>query len=223
MAKLGFGYGSEFQLLRFLGHHREEFNAIVSNELKTRERIEWLDFPYSDSSEYGDSEYVGIDFLKGTPSYASIKKAWAKYWPNPSFAPNWDAIGKAGNEYIIVEAKAHAKELISTSGAKTESFTQINSKMEEAKVTLGINTPNSWMKTYYQKANRILLLHFLAQNGIKARLLFVYFINGYERGDKSIKSKEQWESILKAQDEYLGITGNKWVKENVKNVFVSCK
>ena len=28
MAEMGLGYGSEFQLLRFLGHHRNELNEI---------------------------------------------------------------------------------------------------------------------------------------------------------------------------------------------------
>ncbi len=223
MAKMGIGYGSEFQLLRFLGHHREEFNALVAKELKTKEHIDWLDFPYSETTETGDGEYVGVDFLKGHPACTTVKKAWAKFWPNPSFAPNWDAVAKVGDEYIIVEAKAHEKELVSSSGAKGDSHTQIDARMEEVKAALGVKSTNSWMKTYYQKANRLLFLHFLAQNGIKARLVFVYFIDGFEKGDKSVKSKEQWEGILKVQDEYLGITGNKLIKETVKNLFVKCK
>ena len=98
----------------------------------------------------------------------------------------------------------------------------IYSRMEEAKAAFGVKSTNSWMKIYYQKANRILFLHFLSQNGIKARIAFIYFINGYAKGDKSVKSEGQWEEILKAQDEYLGITGNKRIKEIVINVFVTC-
>jgi len=29
MAEMGLGYGSEFQLLRFLGHHRDELNNLI--------------------------------------------------------------------------------------------------------------------------------------------------------------------------------------------------
>ena len=30
MAQIGFGYGSEYQLLRYLGHHRQELEEIIS-------------------------------------------------------------------------------------------------------------------------------------------------------------------------------------------------
>ena len=29
MAEMGLGYGSEFQLLRFLGHHRNELDRLI--------------------------------------------------------------------------------------------------------------------------------------------------------------------------------------------------
>lgn len=29
MGKIGFGYGSEYQLMRFLGRHRNEFNRRI--------------------------------------------------------------------------------------------------------------------------------------------------------------------------------------------------
>ena len=40
MAEMGLGYGSEFQLMRFLGHHRDEFQMLVDNG-RTNELIEF--------------------------------------------------------------------------------------------------------------------------------------------------------------------------------------
>jgi len=77
------------------------------------------------------------------------------------------------------------------------------------------------MKKYYQKANRLLFIHFLEKNDINATLLYIYFINGYL--NKGIKNKSEWIAIIKEEDKYLGIQSNKWVKEKVKNVFIECK
>ena len=49
MADIGYGYGSEWHLLRFLGYHR---NALDSPILRATggQEIEWLDFPQSGPS-----------------------------------------------------------------------------------------------------------------------------------------------------------------------------
>lgn len=47
MAEMALGYGSEYQLLRFLGHHRNFLNNEISEVLNTEEQIYWLDFPFN--------------------------------------------------------------------------------------------------------------------------------------------------------------------------------
>jgi hypothetical protein len=42
MAQMGLGYGSEYQLLRFLGHHREELEGII---LRSAYELKWLNYP----------------------------------------------------------------------------------------------------------------------------------------------------------------------------------
>ena len=49
MAEIGLGYGSEFQLMRFLGHHRNYLNRIIQDSLKNEGVIEWLDFPVNEN------------------------------------------------------------------------------------------------------------------------------------------------------------------------------
>jgi hypothetical protein len=74
MAEIGHGYGSEFQLLRFMGHHRLEFDQIISDEYGKDFKIEWLDYPYDRSKLSGDAEYIGINFLAKTKKYLILEQ-----------------------------------------------------------------------------------------------------------------------------------------------------
>lgn len=44
MAEMAIGYGSEYQLLRYLGHHRNFLNGEI-NKVIGSGGIEWLDYP----------------------------------------------------------------------------------------------------------------------------------------------------------------------------------
>lgn len=221
MAEIGNGYGSEFQLMRFLGHHREELESIIRKELKEDGEIKWLDFPYDSKKKSGDSEYVGLEFLKNETNFKSIKTNWKKVWPSANNAQNWDAIAKIGTRWLLIEAKAHKNEVNSDCKASKSSKEMIFESMTKVQKDKNINTQNDWMKKYYQKANRLLFIHFLENNYINASLLYIYFINGYL--DKGIKDKAEWIAIIKEEYKYLGIQSNKWVKEKVNNVFIECK
>ncbi len=221
MAEIGNGYGSEFQLLRFLGHHRNELNQQIQKALGTKSTIEWLDFPYDSKKKSGDSEYVGLEFLKNETNYKSIKENWKKIWPSANNAQNWDAIAKIGTRWLLIEAKAHKNEVYSDCKASKSSNEMIFESMAQVQKDNNIKASNDWLKNYYQKANRLLFTHFLEMNDIKSSLIYVYFINGYL--DKGIKSKAEWKEIIKEEDTYLGIQNNKWAKDKVKNIFIECK
>ena len=64
MAEMGLGYGSEYQLLRYLGHHRNELNKNINENTRLKGELIWLDFPKNTSRLSLDTEYVGLDFLK---------------------------------------------------------------------------------------------------------------------------------------------------------------
>lgn len=218
MAEMGNGYGSEYQLLRFLGHHRNELNKYIKNALSIETEIEWLDFPYDDNRLSGDGEYIGIEFLELNKS---ILAQWKKYWPSLRRAQHWDAIAKTNDTWILVESKAHSKEMISDCAAGEKSKEVIEYRMNEIIKRYKITPKGSWLKKYYQKANRILFVSFLESIGIKAQVVFIYFLNGYK--DIGIEKNEEWESYIKEQDKYLGIEKNEWVKDHIKNVIVDCK
>lgn len=40
---------------------------------------------------------------------------------------------------------------------------------------------DEWLQEYYQMANRLATAAFLNNNGIKARILYIYFVNGYRK------------------------------------------
>ena len=47
MAEMALGYGSEYQLLRYLGHHRNFLDSKIKEATKSDSPIEWMDYPVS--------------------------------------------------------------------------------------------------------------------------------------------------------------------------------
>ena len=223
MAVLGNGYGSEFQLLRLLGRHRNSFDSKILTVLNYHDKkVYWLDFKYDSKQFIPDREYVGIEFLEELSNFPDLKKSWAKNWPTTNRAQNWDAICKIDGEWILIEAKARKREMESDSIATIQSLDFIRTRFEEIKLKYGITTENDWDKKYYQKANRILFLDYLIANGIKAKLLFVYFVNGYNKNGEQlgVKSNSEWLDLIKKQDEYLGISDNNLLKDKIHNLII---
>lgn len=220
---MAIGYGSEFHLLRFMGRHRKDLNKAILKAIDMDAKINWLDFPYNNTSKEYDKEFIAVDFLNSQKDYPKIKNEWEKFWPHKKNAMNWDAVARIGDEWLLVEAKAHAGELISDSKAGIKSRKLIQDKFDDLGTDKGINT-SGWLKKFYQKANRLLFLYFLQKQCIKAKLVFIYFLNGYEvDNNKNIRTKDEWEKVIDQQDKYLNISDNNWVKDNVFNVFIDAR
>src|SRR6266404_4706555 len=102
MAVMGFGYGSEFHLLRYFGRHRTLLDDRVS-EAVGAEAVSWLDQEFDLSDRGLDRELRGLDFLN--PEHPA-RKEWAKAWPQRGNPPNWDAVGrirrKGLDEWLLV-------------------------------------------------------------------------------------------------------------------------
>ena len=47
MAQIGYGYGSEFHLMRFLGHHRDLLELRISQQIEEEGIFKWLDFEFA--------------------------------------------------------------------------------------------------------------------------------------------------------------------------------
>ena len=214
MAEMGLGYGSEFQLMRFLGHHRNYLNRIIQNSLNNEGTIEWLDFPVNDNRCSGDGEWRGIKCFEGNiDNYNDIKAKWEKFWPQTGSSMNWDGVFKIGDTWFFVEAKAHREESFQKCSASSVASIELIKKslndtqrwLEATSPTI-LKTQADWLDSNcYQLANRLAFLYFCNQCGIKAKLVYIGFVNGYRRKKDEVLSVDGWMKIWEEEMEILGL------------------
>jgi len=143
--------GSQKWIQFLINENVEVINKQIRANLRLpeTEEVEWLSPLKSDDySEYRDKSV--LDLLEITNDAFTVRDFW------PDMGPQWDAIGRAANNVLLVEAKSHITEFISTCQAKQpESIAKINTSLQETKVKLGCKTDFDWSKTFYQYANRL--------------------------------------------------------------------
>lgn len=206
---MGLGYGSEYQLMRFLGHHRDGLDMLIQNATGQMGDVKWLDFPYDDERLSGDGEWKGIDCFKKLENYSEIEARWKKFWPQRGTAMNWDGIFTIGNTWFFVEAKAHEDEVYQHCSASDKSRDIINNAFDKTIKWLEAKPKTKWIETNcYQLANRLAFLYFCHQCGIKARLLYVGFVKGFRRKKDEVQSADVWMNIWEKELNTLGLDIN---------------
>ena len=133
MAQIGYGYGSEFQLLRFLGHHRNLLEEAIRKAICDSDgSFYWFDFDFADREKIisGDNEMCGLSFLeKLVPKIShicqEIKKSYSWNFDRWQY---WDAVFMLNDVIYFVEAKAHKEEL--KSGNKRHGGTSSNAILD---------------------------------------------------------------------------------------------
>lgn len=189
---MGLGYGSEFQLLRFMGRHRHELERTIIDALQEKQQtindknFDWLDFEYSDVNKVitGDRELYGLSFLEKKIDKGLYDKITSALQKAGSFISNWqhwDAVFVLDDCFYFVEAKAYPGELYSTNDHGGSSKKEILNFMRENMKPYGIEVDKNWLDSYYQFANRISMMAFLNQNGLNAKAIYIYFENGYNK------------------------------------------
>jgi len=240
MAQIGHGYGSEWQLLRMLGHHREYFYKELRSQigLPPNAEIHWLDYGWDSTTVSGDKEYKKGEFFEKIKEIFTSKVVSSI--KEDSFGAilnqNWDGIFWVDKTVYIVEAKAHLKEIISDCQSdKPESLDVIEEYFKETRDRFGISSDNDWKKTYYQMANRIAFLALLKKHFIDAKLVNIYFLNGYEKKIKNPVSgkyytiqnknatKDEWIKAIKKEEDYLGVSKLVGKDKDIIHVFINCK
>ncbi|MBI4293818.1 MAG: hypothetical protein HY661_20275 [Betaproteobacteria bacterium] len=216
-------YGSEFHLLRYLGRHRNHLNKQIVALLGC-DQVRWLDFPTGRDRQGQpyDAQWKQLDFL---PAGSPARKSWPEFWPQSAVQQNWDAVGvaafKHGDDWLLVEAKAYKGELKSSCGAEG-GRSLIEQSLRRTKQRLGVFAGRDWLNGYHQYCNRLALLNFLAEKGVSARLLSVYFI-GNEFSDWSAEcptTAEQWNTSLSEMDRHVGLPSNSPLKARVHRLFL---
>ena len=151
----------------------------------------------------------------------ALRRPWQDFWP--SGGPMWDGLARAGEARILVEAKAHIPEVVSTgtraTGAARERVAASLRAVQDALAPRNEGTVD-WTGTFYQYANRLAHLHFLREdNGVPAHLVYVYFLNATDvRGPAD---RLEWEGALKVVECYLGL-GRHRLARYVHKLYVDC-
>jgi len=225
MSQIGCGYGSEWHLLRYLGYHRALFSQRIGAALGASQ-IEWLDFPFSSVGGplRDDREFKGLAFLESE----DILAKWSQFWPQSGNAQNWDAVGRAtiGGEkaWVLVEAKAHAEEIESRCGAKSQrSKAKIEKALRAVRAHVGATAQplEHWFEPYYQYANRLAVLCFLEREGVNAHLVNVYFYGERKSGWQCPQSAAGWEDVVRVEEAWLGIARDSAMMKRVHHVFLA--
>jgi len=226
MGKIGYGYGSEWHLLRYLGYHRDYLqNSIL--QITGGSHIQWLDCPFSTVNQtlHHDQEWQGIEFIDD----ANVQKKWDAFWPQTGNPPNWDAVGKLlgsnGEEWLLIEAKAHLEEVRSSCAASNpKSKTMINDAFLATQESFGSKVQiTNWLSPYYQFCNRLSVLHFLMHENkphIPARLIFIYFYGDKNGNQKCPQNSGEWDSAIQDMYDAVGLDKKSDLFHRVDRIFL---
>ena len=223
---IGYGYGSEWHLLQYLGRRRDAFTRKIEG-MTGVSSIRWLDHTESDASTDAPKvqELVGLEFLD--PQHPA-RHEWERRWPSRGAVHNWDAVGQGLSHdhqtWILIEAKAHTGELKSSCGAKPESLRKIHKVLDGTQNDLQVTVETDWTQLYYQYCNRIALLQFLVKRGVNAHLTYVYFMG--DRSDLGSDgrdcpaNRQHWQEALAAQDRHVGIPADSPIRARIHRIFL---
>lgn len=174
----------------------------AAGALAPRVKVEWLS-PLADRfAEYRDDAFLqrlGVELTK---------RPLSSFWP--ARGPVWDGLARTSDgEYLLVEAKAHIAEIVSpASKASPASLAKIERALKETRDALAPKTTISWSGTFYQITNRLAHLYLLRRlNGVKARLVFLYFVGDSDVGGP--RTIEEWEGAIRVTEAYFGIGKHK--------------
>ena len=207
-------HGSLKDLQVLINVKKKYLDAEISKVIGKQMSINWRSpLQTDDYAEYRDE-----DFLKRLGILGKITYPLSDFWPDNG--PQWDALGVSGDEIILVEAKANIPEMVSPgTKAGTSSRRKIKNSLDEVKKYLSVSDSIDWTGTFYQYVNRIAHLYYLREkNQIKARLLFIYFINDVTvRGPKT---KDEWLGAIQTMECYLGLDKNHKLRKYIHDIFI---
>lgn len=222
---MALGYGSEYQLLRYLGHHRNYLNKKIQGVTGSDSPIEWIDYPVDSKRDSKDGEWTGITFLKHLKStlslnYGEIEKAWGDFWPKGGTQQSWDGIFVQDKTIYLVEAKAHVEEMRSTPCGANEKSCEIIKKALKS-VTKDAKLADSLMNSnLYQLANRMAFVHFLKEHGVTAKLCYIFFLNDKHWKD-AVMNKSEYEDLFDSECNKLKLSQNQ--KTEIIKVYVDAE
>jgi hypothetical protein len=228
MSVIGYGYGSEWHLLRYLGYHRGALNDAVMGAMPDVKSIEWFDFRFNPRLRLLDAEHKGLEFMaEDEPA----RVAWGDFWPSTGNPPNWDAVALLtlnSNDlcWMLVEAKAHLDEGKSDCHAKPATQgggrDMIERALQQTKTSIGARPDADWMSGYYQHANRLATLYHIDKHGPpSARLLHLLFVGDTNPNAVCPETGDDWGPTLETMEDHLGLTHQSDLEQHVYTLFLN--
>ncbi len=174
--------------------------------------LEWLS-PLEDDdwAEYRDQAF--LDLL----GVELELKPLSDYWP--SGGPVWDGLARtASGECVLIEAKAHVREMASTCAAASPvSIARIRAALGECQAYLGGDPARDWCEGFYQYANRLAHAHLMNDlNRVPTHLVFLNFVGDSDMNGPA--SRAEWENAIDSAHEALGVRGR--LPAYVRDAFV---
>jgi hypothetical protein len=208
--------GSLKWIQRAINDAPDDFDSRVLAKLPGMARIDWL----SPLAEDGFAEYRDKSFLERI-GHPELSAALSEFWP--SRGPQWDALGRADDrEILLVEAKAHIREMLSEGcKASEKSFDRISASLEATSAALRASPLIKWTGALYQTVNRIAHLKFLDDHDVPARLVFVCFLDDSEMSGPT--SIEEWQGAIELSRCLLGLPRQHRLSSRISHVFISTK
>lgn len=180
-----------------------ETELRAAGAMKSHAKLEWLSpIEVDEWSEYRDRAFLE---RIGHPQLSS---ALAEFWPRRG--PQWDGLARdSSGTVFLIEAKAHLEEMASTCQASMASEQMISRAFAITKAKLGASDTADWLRGYYQYANRLAHLHFLRDQSVDAKLIFLYFTNDSDMGGPD--SSDAWERSSEEVKRHLGLPAGRQI------------
>jgi hypothetical protein len=162
--------------------------------------IQWMSpVDWDGYAEYRDHAFLDVLGVK-LPA-----RSLDSFWPRNG--PQWDGLAvTAAGDRILVEAKAHVDEMVTSTSASPVSLERIRGALAETHGFLRARPGADWTTGFYQYANRLAHLYLLrVLNGVPAWLVFVDFVGDREIGGPDTAA--EWEAATKVLHAALGIAG----------------
>ena len=131
-------------------------------------------------------------------------KPLEEFWPRRG--PVWDGLATtSGDEFILVEAKAHIPEVLSPpSQAGEVSLKRIKASLEEARAHYAPRSSKVWFEHFYGYCNRLAFQYFLSDvNQLPTKLVFLDFYNAKEMNGP--RSPQEWQGATRLIHAFLGL------------------
>lgn len=191
---------SEHWLRVMVNDHPDYLNDLISKAFGWGAMgIEWRSpLRNDDYAEYYDQEF--LERLGVNDLLMPLNEFW------PKSGPRWDGLAcTADGKLILVEAKAHIEEAVDyRSKASANSLSRIEKRLDEAKAAFRANPDAPWYSPFYQMANRLAHLYYLADiNKKDTYLVFVYFANATDV--EHPVSREEWQGAISLAHKCMGL------------------